>query len=250
MTALRPLIAGNWKMNGLGSTIAQAYEIAMALGATPTRARVAICAPATLVDRLARAVEGSDVIIGGQDIHPDPSGPFTGDISAEMMADASARMVIVGHSDRRSAYGETDALVARKALAALRGGLEPIICVGETRAEREAGAALDVVRRQVRGSVPSGLAGSDFAVAYEPRWAIGSGRTPTLDQIEEVHRAIRDEMTRAFGERGLGVPILYGGSVQPSNATEILKGREIDGALVGRASLKAESLLLIARATG
>jgi triosephosphate isomerase (TIM) len=250
MTTPRPLIAGNWKMNGLGSAVVEVSQVAVALAGDPGRARVAICAPATLVERLARAVEGSGLLIGGEDIHPEQCGAFTGDISAEMLADAGARMVIVGHSERRSAYGETDNLVARKALAATRGGLEPIICVGETLAERQAGAALHVVRRQVIGSVPFGLAGRAFVVAYEPIWAIGSGRPPEPGQIEEVHVALREAMAEALGEIGRNVPILYGGSVNPANAAEILKVREVDGALVGGASLAADEFLAIVRAAG
>jgi triosephosphate isomerase len=211
---------------------------------------VAICAPATLVERLARAVEGCDVIVGGQDIHTEACGAFTGDISAEMLADAGGRMVILGHSERRSAYGESDALTATKAEAALRAGLEPIICVGETLAEREAGRTLEVICRQVQGSLPPALAGTAFAVAYEPIWAIGTGLTPTLDQIEASHVALRAAMARTLGEAGRSAPILYGGSVKPSNAAEILKAKEVGGALVGGASLKAEDFLAIVRAAG
>jgi triosephosphate isomerase len=250
MTAPRPLIAGNWKMFGLGPAIDEARQVAASLTARPAAARVAICAPATLVERLARAVEGSDLIIGGQDIHTEVCGAFTGDISAEMLADAGARMVILAHSERRSAYGESDALAAAKARAALRAGLEPIICVGETLAERQAGRTLEVICRQVKGSLPPELAGRPFAVAYEPVWAIGTGLTPTLEQIEEAHLALRAAMAQALGDAGRGAPILYGGSVKPSNAAEILKAREVGGALVGGASLKAEDFLAIVRAAG
>ena len=248
MTAPRPLIAGNWKMYGLGAAVEEARKVAEALAARPARARVAICAPATLVERLARAVEGSDLIVGGQDAHVEAAGAFTGDVSAEMLRDAGARMVILAHSERRSAYGETDALAAAKARAALRAGLEPIVCVGETLEERQAGRTLEVICGQVKGSVPPELAGTAFAVAYEPVWAIGTGLTPTIEQIEEAHVALRQALVEALGEAGAGAPILYGGSVKPGNAVEILKVREVGGALVGGASLKADDFLAIVRA--
>jgi triosephosphate isomerase len=248
MTAPRPLIAGNWKMFGLGAAVDEALKVAEALADQPARARVAICAPATLVERLARAVRGSALIIGGQDSHAEVQGAFTGDVSAEMLHDAGANMVILAHSERRSAYGESDALAAAKARAALRAGLEPIICVGETLEERQAGRTLEVICGQVKGSVPAEVAGAAFSVAYEPVWAIGTGLTPTLEQIEEAHVALRQALVEALGEAGAGAPILYGGSVKPSNAAEILKVREVGGALVGGASLKAEDFLAIVRA--
>jgi triosephosphate isomerase len=246
MAAPQPLIAGNWKMNGLAASIAEAVEVAGDLGATT--ARVAICPPAVLVHRMSQALQGTRVLVGGQDNHGDDDGAFTGDTSARMLADAGATLVILGHSERRAAYCETDEVVARKVDAALRAGLEPIVCVGETLAEREAGAALAVVTRQVRGSLPPGLAGRPFAVAYEPVWAIGSGLTPNLAQIEEVHRAIRGVLGEMFGAHGRTVPILYGGSVKPGNAAEILHADEVGGALVGGASLKARDFLGIIRA--
>jgi len=248
MTAPRPLIAGNWKMYGLGAAVGEAVAVAEALKARPARARVAICAPATLVERLARAVSGSDLIVGGQDIHVEAEGAFTGDVSAEMLHDAGAKMVILAHSERRSAYGETDALAAAKARAALRAGLEPVICVGETLEERKAGRTLEVICAQVKGSVPADVAGAAFAVAYEPVWAIGTGLTPTIEQIEEAHVALRQALVESLGEAGAGAPILYGGSVKPGNAAEILKLREVGGALVGGASLKAADFLAIVRA--
>ena len=248
MTAPRPLIAGNWKMFGLGSAVQEARKVAEDLAARPARGRVAICAPATLVERLARAMAGTDVIVGGQDNHTEVSGAFTGDVSAEMLADAGARMVILAHSERRSYYGETDSLAAAKAKAALRAGLEPIVCVGETLEERKAGLTLEVVGRQVRGSCPPELEGCAFSVAYEPVWAIGTGLTPTLDEIEEVHVAIRGLLSETLGDAGEAAPILYGGSVKPSNATEIMAVAEVGGALVGGASLKAEDFLAIIRA--
>jgi triosephosphate isomerase len=246
-TRPRCLIAGNWKMNGLGSAVEEAREVAAALGRNSVRARVAICAPATLLERLTRAVEGSELIIGAEDIHPKPSGAFTGDISAEMVSDAGARMVIVGHSERRTAYGETNELVARKALAAIRGGLEPIICVGESLAERRSGAALDVVRRQVMDSAPMGLARRPFVVAYEPTWAIGSGRQPQSEQIQDVHQVLREVIVGKFGDFGWSIPVLYGGSVDPANAADVLSVAGVNGALVGGASLNADDLLKIVR---
>lgn len=243
MTTPRPLIAGNWKMNGLEAAMEEARAVAAAVDAHPPAARVAICPPATLVHRLADTLGGTGVEVGGQDCRAELSGAFTGDVSAEMLADAGATLVILGHSERRAGYGETDALVAAKAQAALRAGLEPIICVGETLAEREGGRTLPVVTGQVRGSLPESLAGKAFAVAYEPVWAIGSGLTPTLVQIEEVHVAIRAVLTEMFGAHGARVPILYGGSVKPSNASEILRLRDVGGALVGGASLKAADFL-------
>ncbi len=247
---LRELIAGNWKMNGLTASASEARAVADALRAEPAGARVAICPPATLVATLAQAVAGSDVLVGGQDCHIEASGAFTGDISAEMLADAGARLVILGHSERRAFYGETDALAADKARAALRVGLEPIICVGETLDERKAERTLEIVSRQVRGSVPQELRGRSFALAYEPVWAIGTGLTPTIAQIEDVHAAIREVLASMLGEAGEVAPILYGGSVKPSNAVEILAAREVGGALVGGASLKAEDFLAIIRAAG
>jgi triosephosphate isomerase len=240
------LIAGNWKMNGLGATLSEAREVADGLG--DVAVRVAICPPDILMSRMAQTLAGTRVLLGGQDTHAEPSGAFTGDTSAEMLADAGATLVIVGHSERRAAYGESDAAVAEKAKAALRAGLEPIVCVGETLAEREAGRALEVVTGQVRGSLPAELAGRDFAVAYEPVWAIGTGLTPTIAQIEEMHAAIRDTLTRMFGPAGASPPILYGGSVKPGNAHEILHASEVGGALVGGASLKAEDFLAIVKA--
>ncbi|MDB5468124.1 MAG: tpiA [Phenylobacterium sp.] len=246
MTAPTPLIAGNWKMNGLAASLAEAKAIADGVGDGP--ARVAICPPAILIQRMTEVVAGSKVLVGGQDAHSDDSGAFTGDISAEMLADAGAKLVILGHSERREGYRETDDLVSRKVLAALRAGLEPIVCVGEALAQRKAGDALAVVTAQVRGSLPAELAGRDFSVAYEPIWAIGTGLTPTTAEIEEVHRAIRATLVKTFGAPAQRVPILYGGSVKPGNAAEILHADEVGGALVGGASLKAADFLGIVRA--
>ena len=241
MTAPTPLIAGNWKMNGLAADLDQAR--AVAAGVEGSAARVAICPPATLVHRMSEALAGSTVLTGGQDCRAEASGAHTGDVSAEMLADAGARLVILGHSERREGYGETDELVSKKVLAALRAGLEPIVCVGETLEQRKAGEALGVVTGQVRGSLPAELAGKAFSVAYEPIWAIGTGLTPTTAEIEEMHRAIRATLSEVFSKAADVAPILYGGSVKPANADEILHAAEVGGALVGGASLKAEDFL-------
>jgi len=242
------LVAGNWKMNGLGVSLAEAEALEKALKEQAAACRVALCPPATLIDRMAQTLKGGVVEIGGQDCHAEASGAYTGSVSAGMVRDAGAGLVILGHSERRAGFGETDADVAAKVEAALAAGLEPIICIGETLQEREAGQAVEVVSRQVAGSLPASLAGKAFAVAYEPVWAIGTGLTPTLEQIEEVHAAVRAAMVAKLGEGGRAAPILYGGSVKPSNAREILAVAEVGGALVGGASLKAEDFLGIIRA--
>ena len=242
------LVAGNWKMNGLGASLGEAEALAKALQEQAAACRVALCPPATLTERMARVLEGSAVELGGQDCHAEASGAFTGSVSADMLVDAGAALVILGHSERRAGFGETDADVAAKVEAALAAGLEPIICIGETLEQREAGQAVEIVSRQVAGSLPEGLSGKAFALAYEPVWAIGTGLTPTLEQIEEVHAAVRAAMVAKLGEGGRVAPILYGGSVKPSNAAEILAVAEVGGALVGGASLKAEDFLGIIRA--
>jgi triosephosphate isomerase len=243
-----PLIAGNWKMNGRIADLAEARALAEALAGRPAGARVALCPPATLVAQMAHALRESAVLVGGQDCHPEPSGARTGDISAEMLADAGARLVIVGHSERRADHGESDAIVRAKALAARRAGLEPIVCVGESLAERKAGRALAVVTGQVAGSIDERLGAAPFADAYEPVWAIGTGLTPTIGEIEAVHAAVRQALAERVGAGAAGVPILYGGSVKPGNAAEILHAAEVGGALVGGASLKAADFLQIVRA--
>ena len=242
------LIAGNWKMNGVAASLTEAEALRTALDAEPAACRVALCPPSTLIDRLSRAVAGGAVEVGGQDCRVEGSGAFTGDISAAMIRDAGATLVILGHSERRQGHGETDLLVAAKAEAALDAGLAPIICVGETLAEREDGRAVEVVRRQVMHSLPLALTGREFAVAYEPVWAIGTGLTPTLEQIEEVHRAVRSAMIERLGLAAANPPILYGGSVKPDNASDIIAVPEVGGALVGGASLKAADFLGIIRA--
>lgn len=242
------LIAGNWKMNGLSASLAEAKALREALDGEPSAHRVALCPPATLIVQMAWALRGGAVEIGGQDCHAKASGAFTGSVSAPMLKDAGAGLVIVGHSERRQGFGETDADVAAKTEAAIAAGLEPIVCVGETLDQREAGKAVEVVRAQVLGSLPDSAGTAAFAVAYEPVWAIGTGMTPTLEQIEEVHRAVRAAMVERLGQGGETAPILYGGSVKPDNARDILAVPEVGGALVGGASLKAADFLGIVRA--
>jgi len=245
-----PLVVGNWKMHGLSRSLSEAEAVAAALEAESAPARVVICPPATLIERMSRALPGSLVEVGAQDLHAEAAGAYTGDICADMLADAGARWVIIGHSERRNAYRETDAEVAAKVNAACRAGLFPIVCVGENLEQRCAGLAETTVAAQASQSLPESLAGQTFAVAYEPVWAIGSGRTPTVSEIEEVHRAIRAALTGRLGESGASAPILYGGSVNPGNAGTILGAQEVGGVLVGGASLKAESFLAIIRAAG
>jgi len=241
---IRPLVAGNWKMNGLTTSVGELTKMTAGVGGL--KADLMVCPPATLVAAFAKAAEGSPIAIGGQDCHAAASGAHTGDIAAEMLADAGATAVIVGHSERRTDHHETDAQVKAKALAAWRAGLMAIVCVGETRAEREAGKTLDVVGGQLAGSLPDGAAATNLVVAYEPVWAIGTGLTPTATDVAEVHAFIRKRLTERFGEEGGAVRILYGGSVKPSNAGELLTIADVNGALVGGASLKAEDFLGIA----
>jgi triosephosphate isomerase len=228
------LIAGNWKMNGLKASVAELDALLAA--PAPAGCELLVCPPATLVASFARRANGSHVKVGGQDCHWLESGAHTGDVSAEMLADAGASHIIVGHSERRADHGETDAVVRMKAEAVARAGLVPILCIGETLEERDAGATLAVIARQLEGSVPDV---PTLVIAYEPVWAIGTGRTPTVEQVAEVHAAIAARM-------GAGVRILYGGSVKPANAAELLSVPHVHGALVGGASLKAADFLGIA----
>jgi triosephosphate isomerase len=241
------LIAGNWKMNGLAASLQEALLIAKGAKEVEGRADVMICPPATLIERMRQLVLGSPLLIGGQDCHAKPSGAHTGDISAEMLKDAGAAAVIVGHSERRTNHGETDALVRAKAEAARRAGLTAIVCIGETEAERDSGKTLDVVSTQLASSVPDG-APDDIVIAYEPVWAIGTGRTPSEGDIGEVHAHIRSGLKSRFGAAGGSVRILYGGSMKPDNAGVILKVPEVNGGLIGGASLKAADLLAIVKA--
>jgi len=244
---VRPLVAGNWKMNGLTASLAEIKAMREAVDAGKAgAAELAVCPPATLLAAAAAVLKGGKASLGAQDCHAKDSGAFTGDIAAPMIKDAGAQYVIVGHSERRQYHGETDAAVKAKAEAALKSGLIAIVCVGETRAEREAGKAIAVVSGQVRGSLPVGGAPETVVVAYEPVWAIGTGLTPTPGDVAEVHAAIRKLLGEVYGPAGAKVRILYGGSVKPSNAKELLGLANVDGALVGGASLKAVDFLAIA----
>jgi triosephosphate isomerase (TIM) len=244
----RPLIAGNWKMNGLVESGAELQKIIAASEPLAAKADLLICPPTTLVASFATRARGSVVAIGGQDCHTAASGAHTGDISAEMLKDAGAWFVIVGHSERRADHGETDSLVNAKAEAAWRAGLTAILCVGETRAERDSGKALEVVGRQLAASVPDAATAENLVLAYEPVWAIGTGLTPTVKDVEQVHGFIREKMKGRFATEGEGIRILYGGSVKPSNAAELLAVKNVNGALIGGASLKASDFLAIAEA--
>ncbi len=243
---ITPLVAGNWKMNGLSASQGELAKIISGAGSLAGKADLMICPPAILIAAFAAAVRGSAVLIGGQDCHPQPSGAHTGDVSAEMLADAGARAVIVGHSERRTDHHETDMQVRGKAQAAWRAGLTAIVCVGERRAERDAGKTVDVVGRQLSGSLPDKATAANLVVAYEPVWAIGTGLTPTSADVAEVHAFLRKGLNDRFGSEGARIRILYGGSVKPGNAKELLMTPEVNGALVGGASLKAEDFLGIA----
>jgi len=245
--APRALIAGNWKMN-LDRAAAEALASALVAGADAVSVELAVCPAAVYVAPVGAALAGGAVALGAQDCHMSASGAHTGDTAAEMLADLGCRYVIVGHSERRADHGEDDATVRAKAEAARRAGLVPIVCVGETEGERDAGKTLDVVERQVRGSVPSGLTGESLVIAYEPVWAIGTGRTPTADDVAAVHAHIRSVLAEVSDDAD-EVRLLYGGSVKPGNAAELMAVANVNGALVGGASLKAEDFLGIARAT-
>jgi triosephosphate isomerase len=236
---MHQLIAGNWKMNGLAESLIELDRLAQSFGANPPQCDVLICPPATLISR-AMARTGPHIAIGAQDCHPQPSGAFTGDLSSEMLRDSGASAVIVGHSERRQVYKESNSLVSAKAQAAWRAGLVSIICIGETLAERESGHAMPICERQVLGSLPSGASATNTAIAYEPVWAIGTGKTPTLNEIAEMHAHLRKCV-------GGAIRILYGGSVRASNAKEILALPHVGGALVGGASLDAAEFLKIVR---
>jgi triosephosphate isomerase len=248
MSARKKLVAGNWKMNGNKASLAEIRDMIVAAANLPESVQLAVCPPATLAGLAAEVLKGSGVALGGQDCHAEPKGAFTGDLSAEMWADLGATYVIVGHSERRHFHGETDAMVAAKAAAAIRAGLQPIICLGESQDERKAGRELEVVARQLAGSVPDSAAGAAFVVAYEPIWAIGSGLTPTIPQVGEVHAALRAGLRQRFGDAGESARLLYGGSVKPDNARDLMHVADVDGALVGGASLKSKDFLAIAEA--
>ncbi|MDR3470891.1 MAG: triose-phosphate isomerase [Devosia sp.] len=245
-STITPLITGNWKMNGLRAALTETDRLAALLAAGRQPAcEVAICPPATLLAAMSARLAGTPIATGGQDCHPAAGGAHTGDLSAPMLADAGASFVIVGHSERRADHGETDELVNAKAQAGLGAGLVPIICVGETRPEREAGEAETVVARQLAGSVPDAADEAEFVIAYEPVWAIGTGLTPSNADIAAMHGAIRRLLTARFGERGASVRILYGGSLKPGNAKEILAVPDVNGGLIGGASLLSSDLYAI-----
>jgi triosephosphate isomerase len=243
--ARRKLVAGNWKMHGVAADLAEITSISLA--AETAGADVALCVPATLIERAVRSAPG--FAIGGQDVHQSEKGAHTGCISASMLLDAGASLTIVGHSERREAQGELDADVKAKAETALAAGLSVILCVGESDAVREAGRAVETVAAQLDASLPNGIADpSRFSVAYEPIWAIGTGKIPSTSDIGEMHAALRARLDAAFGDSGTAVRILYGGSVKPSNADQIFAVPDVDGALVGGASLKASDFLPIVQA--
>ncbi len=244
---IRPLIAGNWKMNGLRSSMTEFEAMLSGASRVAGKADLLVCPPATLIAAFAEKSRGTKgLAIGGQDCHPQPSGAHTGDISAEMLADAGARAVIVGHSERRADQGESDGLVRQKAKAAWRAGLTAIVCIGETQRHRDGGQTLEICHGQLEGSLPDGARAENLVVAYEPVWAIGTGLTPTAKDVEQIHKLIRETLMERFNEEGARVRILYGGSVKPSNARELMAVANVNGALVGGASLKAVDFLAIA----
>jgi triosephosphate isomerase len=243
---LTPLVAGNWKMNGLAASAAELAKIIQGAAALAGKADLMVCPPTTLIADFVRAARGSPVAIGAQDCHAEAAGAHTGDVAAEMLKDAGAKAVIVGHSERRTDHQETDAQVRAKAMAARRAGLTAIVCVGEKRSERETGKTLAVVGGQLDGSLPDGASAANLVIAYEPVWAIGTGLTPTAADVAEVHAFIRQNLARRYPQ-GADVRILYGGSVKPANAKELLGVVHVNGALVGGASLTAADFLGIAR---
>jgi triosephosphate isomerase len=233
----RKLAAGNWKMNGTSADLAEVTALSAAHPAPSVD--ILLCPPATLLARMSDLAAGGALVTGGQDCHAEAAGAHTGDISAGMLRDAGATHVILGHSERRTDHGETDADVCAKTIAALAAGLIAVVCVGETEAQRDAGETLDVIGTQLAGSIPDGCTGATLVVAYEPVWAIGTGKVPTLEQIAEVHDFMRARLAARFGDTAADMRLLYGGSVKPGNAPEIFATSNVDGALVGGASLKA-----------
>ena len=234
---MRKLAAGNWKMNGTTENLGEVRALADAHPAPSCE--ILLCPPATLIDRMVDIASATQVMVGGQDCHASPSGAHTGDISAAMLADAGATHVILGHSERRTDHGETDEEVAAKLAAALAAGLAPIVCLGETLEERDAGRTIEVVDRHLTHSIPEEISVDTLIVAYEPVWAIGTGKVPTAEQIAEVHGLLRNRLVDRFGDAAHEIRLLYGGSVKPSNAEDIFAVPNVDGALVGGASLKA-----------
>jgi triosephosphate isomerase (TIM) len=245
--AIRPLIAGNWKMNGLKASVAEFEAMLAGASGVAAKADLLVCPPATLIAAFAgKARDSKTIAIGAQDCHPKASGAHTGDLSAEMLADAGASAIIVGHSERRADHGESDALVRQKTEAVWRAGLTAIVCIGETRQQRDAGQALDICRGQLDLSLPDQARADNLVVAYEPVWAIGTGLTPTVGDVQQIHKFIRDFLIARFSGEGARTRILYGGSVKPSNAAELMAVANVNGALVGGASLKAADFLAIA----
>jgi triosephosphate isomerase len=246
--AIRPLIAGNWKMNGLKSSLTEFEAMLAGAADVAAKADLLVCPPATLIADFAQRARGARTLaIGAQDCHVKPSGAHTGDLSAEMLADAGARAIIVGHSERRADHGETDIEVRQKAEAVWRAGLTAIVCIGETQHQRDQGQTLDICRGQLNVSLPDGVRSDNLVVAYEPVWAIGTGLTPTIQDVEQIHKFIRELLIARFKGEGAKTRILYGGSVKPSNAAELMAVANVNGALVGGASLKAADFLAIAR---
>lgn len=241
----RKLIAGNWKMNGLRADLPTIREVAAAAGVSAGGADILLCVPATLLSEAAREAAGSILSVGGQTCHSAEKGAFTGDISAKMLRELGASHVIVGHSERRTGHGETDEIVASQARAAVNAGLTPILCIGETLEERDAGETLKVIEGQLTGSLAGIESPAGLVLAYEPLWAIGTGKVATAGQIAEVHAFIRKFLVTRYGDTGTGVRILYGGSLNPGNAAEILPISNVDGGLIGGASLKAADFLAI-----
>jgi triosephosphate isomerase (TIM) len=248
MTAIRPMVAGNWKMNGTTANLKEPRLLAGMLRDVRLKCDVLVCPPATLIRRVKSVMRGSMIKVGGQDCHAAASGAHTGDISADMLKDAGATTVIVGHSERRTNHKETDAMVAAKATAAHKSGLVAIICIGETLDERKGGKTLTVLTEQIKGSVPASCTAANTVVAYEPVWAIGTGLTPTVAEIAEAHAHIRAELANVMAKEGASTRILYGGSVKPTNATELMAIANVNGALVGGASLKAVDFIGIIKA--
>ncbi len=245
---IKPLIAGNWKMNGLNASVSEFKIMLSEAHQLGKKMDLLICPPVTLLQSFAVLAANTDFAVGGQDCHFNSSGAHTGDISAQMLVDTGARYCIVGHSERRADHGETNETIQQKAEAVWKTGMIAIICVGETDAERMAGQTLKIVEAQLAGSVPDGATAVNTVIAYEPVWAIGTGKTPTIDDVKNVHAAIREHVTKRFKEQGAAMRLLYGGSVKPSNAQELLNVANVNGALIGGASLKAADFIAIASA--
>ncbi len=248
MSNIRPLVAGNWKMNGTTAILKEPRLLAGMLGDVKLKCDVLVCPPATILRRVKSVLKGTKIKVGGQDCHAATSGAHTGDISADMLKDAGATYVIVGHSERRTNHKETDADVSAKAVSAHKSSLVAIICIGETLEERKSGKTLEVLSKQIAGSIPAGSNSVNSVIAYEPVWAIGTGLTPTTVEVAEAHAHIRAELQKIMGEEGGKTRILYGGSVKPSNAVELMGTANVNGALVGGASLKASDFLGIIKA--